>query len=40
VSTLERAGTLPRGTGFIARFMITWPGSAQGTLATVARRGR
>jgi len=23
---LERAGTLPRGTGFIARFLIAWPG--------------
>jgi putative DNA primase/helicase len=30
---LERAGTLPRGTGFIARFLIAWPGSAQGTRA-------
>lgn len=28
---LERAGTLPRGTGFIARFLIAWPGSTQGT---------
>jgi putative DNA primase/helicase len=28
---LERAGTLPRGTGFIARFMIAWPSSTQGT---------
>jgi putative DNA primase/helicase len=30
---LERAGTLPRGTGFIARFLIAWPGSTQGTRA-------
>ena len=28
---LERAGTLPRGTGFIARFMIAWPRTTQGT---------
>lgn len=30
---LERAGTLPRGTGFIARFLIAWPASTQGTRA-------
>ena len=30
---LERASTLPRGTGFIARFLIAWPGSTQGTRA-------
>ena len=30
---LERAGTLPRGTGFIARFLSAWPGSTQGTRA-------
>jgi len=30
---LERAGTLPRGTGFIARFLIAWLGSTQGTRA-------
>jgi putative DNA primase/helicase len=30
---LERAGTLPRGTGFIARFLIAWPGSTQGMRA-------
>jgi putative DNA primase/helicase len=30
---LERAGTLPRGTGFIARFLIAWPESTQGTRA-------
>jgi putative DNA primase/helicase len=30
---LERAGTLARGTGFIARFLIAWPGSTQGTRA-------
>ncbi len=30
---LERVGTLPRGTGFIARFLIAWPGSKQGTRA-------
>ncbi len=28
---LERAGTLPRGNGFIARFLIAWPASTQGT---------
>jgi putative DNA primase/helicase len=28
---LDRAGTLPRGTGFIARFLIAWPRSTQGT---------
>lgn len=27
---LERAGTLPRGTGFLARFMVAWPESTQG----------
>ena len=41
---LERAGTLPRGTGFIARFLIAWPASTQGTrayrLAPAAARGR
>jgi putative DNA primase/helicase len=30
-SFLERAGTLPRGTGFIARFLIAWPLSTQGS---------
>jgi len=30
---LERAGTLLRGTGFIARFLIAWPASTQGTRA-------
>ena len=30
---LQRAGTLPRGTGFIARFLIAWPGSTQDTRA-------
>jgi putative DNA primase/helicase len=30
---LERAGALPRGTGFIARFLIAWPASTQGTRA-------
>ena len=30
---LDRAGTLPRGTGFIARFLIAWPESTQGTRA-------
>ncbi len=30
---LERGGTLPRGTGFIARFLIAWPESTQGTRA-------
>ena len=30
-SFLERAGTLPRGTGFIARFLIAWPQSTQGS---------
>jgi len=30
---LERAGTLPRGTGFIPRFLIAWPASTQGTRA-------
>jgi putative DNA primase/helicase len=28
---LDRAGTLPRGSGFIARFLIAWPASTQGT---------
>ena len=28
---LERAGTLPRGSGFIARFLIAWPARTQGT---------
>lgn len=32
-SFLERAGTLPRGTGFIARFLIAWPQSTHGTRA-------
>ncbi len=27
---LERAGPLPRGTGFIARFLMAWPDSTQG----------
>ncbi len=27
----ERAGTLARGTGFLARFLIAWPQSTQGT---------
>jgi len=27
---IERAGTLPRGSGFIARFLIAWPASTQG----------
>jgi putative DNA primase/helicase len=30
---LDRAGTLPRGTGFIARFLVAWPQSTQGTRA-------
>ena len=30
---LERAGTLPRGTGFIARFLVAWPESTHGTRA-------
>ena len=30
---MDRAGTLPRGTGFIARFLIAWPASTQGTRA-------
>jgi putative DNA primase/helicase len=30
---LDRAGTLPRGTGFIARFLVAWPASTQGTRA-------
>ncbi|MFO1190839.1 MAG: DUF3987 domain-containing protein [Rhodoferax sp.] len=29
-SFIERAGTLPRGSGFIARFLIAWPASTQG----------
>ena len=29
----RRAGTLPRGTGFIARFLIAWPASTQGSRA-------
>ena len=28
---MDRAGSLPRGTGFIARFLIAWPTSTQGT---------
>jgi putative DNA primase/helicase len=28
---LDRAGTLPRGSGFIARFLIAWPATTQGT---------
>ena len=32
-SFLDRAGTLPRGTGFIARFLIAWPQSTQGSRA-------
>ena len=28
---LERAGTLPRGTRFLARFLVAWPNSTQGT---------
>lgn len=27
---LERAGTLPCGTGFLARFLVAWPESTQG----------
>jgi putative DNA primase/helicase len=27
---IERAGTLPRSSGFIARFLIAWPASTQG----------
>ena len=30
---MDRAGSLPRGTGFIARFLIAWPTSTQGTRA-------
>jgi len=30
---LDRAGTLPRGTGFIARFLVAWPASTHGTRA-------
>jgi putative DNA primase/helicase len=30
---MDRAGNLPRGTGFIARFLIAWPASTQGTRA-------
>ena len=29
-SFLERAGALPRGTGFIARFLMAWPQSTHG----------
>lgn len=29
-SFIERSGTLPRGSGFIARFLIAWPASTQG----------
>jgi putative DNA primase/helicase len=29
-SFIERSGTLPRGSGFIARFLIAWPTSTQG----------
>lgn len=32
-SFLGRAGTLPRGTGFIARLLIAWPVTTQGTCA-------
>jgi len=28
---MDRAGSLPRGTGFIARFLIAWPAATQGT---------
>ena len=28
---LDRAGTLPRGSGFIARLLIAWPATTQGT---------
>jgi hypothetical protein len=28
---LERTGTLPRASGFFARFLIAWPASTQGT---------
>lgn len=31
VGFLERAGTLPRGSGFIARCLIAWPASTRGT---------
>ena len=27
---MDRAGTLPRGTGFMARFLIAWPATTQG----------
>jgi putative DNA primase/helicase len=30
---LERAGTLPRGSGFLSRFLIAWPASTQGQRA-------
>ncbi len=30
---MDRAGNLPSGTGFIARFLIAWPASTQGTRA-------
>lgn len=28
---MDRASSLPRGTGFIARFLIAWPATTQGT---------
>jgi len=28
---LDRAGSLPRGTGFLARFLVAWPASTQGS---------
>ncbi|MFL9907350.1 DUF3987 domain-containing protein [Paraburkholderia sp. RL17-337-BIB-A] len=31
LSFFERSGTLARGTGFLARFLIAWPQSTQGT---------
>jgi putative DNA primase/helicase len=30
---IDRVGTLPRGTGFLAHFLISWPASTQGTRA-------
>jgi putative DNA primase/helicase len=30
-SFLEKTGTLARGSGFMARFLVCWPGSTQGT---------
>jgi putative DNA primase/helicase len=30
-SFFDRAGTLARGTGFLARFLVAWPQSTQGT---------